>query len=284
MSNVSSTANPQAPFNGKSALIFGGGRNIGREIALEFARRGSRIAVADIDSAGAEETARLIIAAGGQASALHCDVSSDASVRDAASAAEERLGPLDIVMNNAGILHSGNPEDFPIEEWQRMFNVNFMAIVRSCQVFIPKMIARGHGYIVNTASFAGLYPYATSRIPYAASKAAIVSLSENLAIYLIPKGIQVSFLCPGPTMTTSMQGMKEFSANTIMRGPGSYLKVKGQVEVAKILCDGMRDGRIFIATHEEGLQTIRERAESIDAFIQRKIGEFGRGDSGRPKA
>jgi NAD(P)-dependent dehydrogenase (short-subunit alcohol dehydrogenase family) len=284
MSSVPISSEPQAPFKGKSALIFGGGRNIGREIALEFARRGASVGVADIDLAGAEETAQLIFAAGGRASAVHCDVSNDASVRAAASAAEDRLGPVDIVMNNAGILHSGNPEDFPIEEWQRMFNINFMAIVRSCQIFIPKMTARGHGYIVNTASFAGLYPYATNRIPYAASKAAIVSLSENLAIYLMPKGLRVSVLCPGPTMTTSIQGMKIFSADTIMRGPGSHLKVKSQREVATILCDGMRDGRILIATHPEGLQTVRERGESIDAFIERKIKEFERGDSGRPSA
>jgi NAD(P)-dependent dehydrogenase (short-subunit alcohol dehydrogenase family) len=277
-------AAPQPPFEGKSALIFGSGRNIGRAIAIEFARRGARVAVADIDSPGAEETAQLIIAAGGQATALRCDVSNDDSVRNAATAAQDRLGEIDIVMNNAGILHSGNPEDFPIEEWQRMFNINFMAIVRSSRIFVPKMIARGHGYIVNTASFAGLYPYATNRIPYAASKAAIVSLSENLAIYLIPKGIRVSCLCPGPTMTTSMQGMKPFSANTIMRGPGSDLKVKSQEEVARILCDGMRDARIIIPTHEQGLETVRQRGSSMDGFIQQKIREFARGDSGLPSS
>ena len=273
---------PQAPFDGKSALIFGGGRNIGRAIALEFARRGARIVVADIDSAGAQETARLISSAGGEATGFHCDVSSDESVREAAIAAENRIGEVDIVMNNVGILHSGNPEDFPLEEWHRTFNVNLMAIVRSNKIFLPKMIARGHGYIVNTASFAGLYPYATNRIPYAASKAAIVSLSENLAIYLRPKGIRVSCLCPGPTMTTSMQGLKPFSANTIMRGPGRDLKVKSQADTATILANGMRDGRILILTHEEGFDTVRERAASFDRFIEAKIEAFASGDSGLP--
>ena len=282
-SNSMEGAAPQAPFAGKSALIFGGGRNIGRQIALEFARRGARVAVADIDAAGAVGTAALITSAGGQATGLTCDVTSDESVREAATLAEDRLGEIDIVMNNAGILHSGNAEDFPIEEWQRMFDVNFMAIVRSNKVFLPKMIARGHGYIVNTASFAGLYPYAANRMPYAASKAAIVSLSENLAIYLSPKGIRVSCLCPGPVMTTSVQGMKVFSENVVMRGPGGHLWVKSQIETATILADGMRDGRIVILTHEEGFETMRELAASPDEFIREKIRAYAGGDTGQPK-
>jgi len=274
---------PQAPFEGKSALIFGGGRNIGRAIALEFARRGARVAVADIDVAGAEETAQMIVSAGGQATGLRCDVASDESVPQAAAAAEARFGDIDIVMNNAGVLHSGHPEDIPMEEWQRMFNINFMAIVRSSRYFIPKMIARGQGYIVNTASFAGLYPYAVNRIPYAASKAAIVSLSENFAIYLLPKGIRVSCLCPGPIMTTSIDGMKTFTADVVMRGPGKHLHVKSQADAARALADGMRDGRIIIPTHEEGLETVRELGTSIDGFIHRRIEEFASGDSGRPQ-
>ena len=146
---------------------------------------------------------------------------------------------IDIHMNNAGIIHSGNPEDFPASEWERMFSVNFFGAVRANSVVLPKMIARGEGYIVNTASFAGLYPYATNRIPYAASKAALVSMSENLAVYLQPKGIRVSCLCPGPTMTTSTVGMKPWSENVIMRGPGRHLPVRSQEHAATVLADGM---------------------------------------------
>ena len=208
-------------FENKNAFIIGAGRNIGRVIALEFARRGAKVAVADINKAGAEETAQFIIAAGGTATGIGCDVTSEGSVRDAVSEAERFLGVIDVHMNNAGIIHSGNPEDFPASEWERMFSVNFFGAVRANAVVLPKMLARGEGYIVNTASFAGLYPYATNRIPYAASKAALVSMSENMAISLLPRGIQVSCLCPGPTMTTSTQGMKPWSDNVIMRGPAS---------------------------------------------------------------
>jgi NAD(P)-dependent dehydrogenase (short-subunit alcohol dehydrogenase family) len=269
-------------FGNKNAFIIGAGRNIGRAIALEFSRRGAKIAVADLDKSGADETAQLISAAGGNATGIRCDVASEESVRAAVAEAELFLGAIDIQMNNAGIIHSGNPEDFPAAEWERMFSVNFFGAVRANAVVMPKMLARGQGYIVNTASFAGLYPYATNRIPYAASKAALVSMSENLAVSLLPRGIRVSCLCPGPTMTTSTTGMRPWSENVIMRGPGSHLPVKSQEHAATVLADGMCAGRIIIPTHEDGFDILRQHADSPDDFIHRKIDEFKRGASGLP--
>jgi NAD(P)-dependent dehydrogenase (short-subunit alcohol dehydrogenase family) len=269
-------------FENKGALIIGAGRNIGRAIALEFASRGARVAVADLDKAGADETAQLIVNAGGKATGIGCDVTNEHSVREAVSAAERFLGDIDIHMNNAGIIHSGNPEDFPPSEWEHMFNVNFFGAVRANAAVLPKMLARGQGYIVNTASFAGLYPYATNRIPYAASKAALVSMSENMAISLLPRGIRVSCLCPGPTMTTSMVGMKPWSENVVMRGPGRHLAVRSQEHAAKVLAEGMCAGRIIVLTHEEGLEIVQRRGVSPDRFVWEKIEEFARGDSGRP--
>jgi NAD(P)-dependent dehydrogenase (short-subunit alcohol dehydrogenase family) len=195
---------------------------------------------------------------------------------------ERELGEIDIVINNAGILHIGNPEDIPLDEWQRMLDVHPLAAVRSCAVMIPKMLARGHGYIVNTASFAGLYPFAISRVPYAMSKSAVLSLTQNLAIYLLPKGIRVSCLCPGPVMTTSPQGMQTFTQGIPMVGPGSHLTVKLQAEAARILADGMCAGRILILTHDEGLDTLREYARSPDEFIRAMSARYQGGDLGKP--
>ena len=271
-----------APFAKSTAIVFGGGRNIGRAVVLEFARRGANVAVADLDLAGAQETAHLVEAMGNEACAIQCDVSSDASVLAAADEAERQLGAVNIVMNNAGILSGGNPEDIPVAAWQQMMNINFFGMVRSIEVFLPRMLSRGSGHIVNTASFAGLYPFASSRIHYAASKAAVISMSENLALYLMPKGIRVSCLCPGPVMTTSVQGMKHYSTNYVMRAPGSHLVVKSQEEAATILADGMRDGRIIIPTHDELWDTLKDRAASPDSFIRDKNAQFEAGDSGRP--
>ena len=208
-------------FAGKSALIIGAGQNIGRRVAQEWARRGARLAVADISREGAEETAALLRAAGAEAHAFACDVASEASVLSCIDAAEAALGPLDILMNNAGILSGGNPEDIPMSEWQRMFDINLFGMVRANNVIMPRMIARGCGHIVNTASFAGFYPFAASRVHYAACKAAVLSMSENLALYLMPLGVKVSCLIPGPVMTTSTTDMKEFSDSYVMRAPAA---------------------------------------------------------------
>lgn len=270
------------PFANKYALIYGAARGIGQAVALEFARRGAQVAIADIDLAGAEETAAEIVKLGGNAIGLACDVTNEESVRAVATAAEQRLGAIDIVMNNVGVIISGNPEDIPLSEWQRILNLNLMSVIHSIGVFLPKMLARGGGYIVNTASFAGLYPYAMNRMPYVASKAAVVALSESLSLYLLPKGIRVSCLCPGPVMTRVMEGMKTWSTNAPMPGPGVQYTLKTAEEAAVILADGMRDGRIIIPTDEKVWEAMQRHAESPDNFIHEKIAEFARGDWGRP--
>jgi NAD(P)-dependent dehydrogenase (short-subunit alcohol dehydrogenase family) len=269
-------------FANRNALIIGAGQNIGRRIAEEWARRGARVAVADIDLDGAEQTADLIRDAGGEAMALRCDVTDEASVLATINAAEQAFGPLDIHMNNAGLLAGGNPEDIPLSEWQRMFNVNLFGMVRANNIIVPRMIERGSGHIVNTASFAGLYPFACSRIHYAASKAAVVSMSENLALYLMPLGVSVSCLCPGPVMTSSTSGMQHFTENYDMRAPGSQMWVKSQQETARILSDGVEAGRIIIPTHVELWGILSERTSNPDAFIAKKHAEYLGGDLGKP--
>lgn len=273
---------PIDPFTGKVALIFGAGQNIGSAIAREFARRGAKVAVADINSAGAEETAAAIRADGGEAIGLACNVTDSDAILAAAEATAAQLGEADIVMNNAGVLHSGYPEDIPLAEWERMFAVNFFAMVRSNEVFLPRMLARESGWIVNTASFAGTYPFALNRIPYAASKAAILSMSQNLALHLLPRGIRVSCLIPGPVMTDSIGSMPTFSGDMPMVGPGKHLRVKSQDEAATILADGMSAGRMLIPTDEALWDTLSEWAPDPDAFIRAKAEAIASGDSGRP--
>lgn len=272
----------QPPFENSSALIFGAARGIGRAVAQEFARRGARVAIADIDLAGAEEAAGLIAAAGGQALAIACDVTSDAAVAEAGAAAEAAFGELDIVMNNVGVILSGHPEDIPLAEWRRIVELNLFSTVRGCELFMPKMIARGRGHIVNTASFAGLYPYAANRLPYVASKAAVVAMTEGLALYLEPKGVRVSCLIPGPVMTGVMEGMKVWTKDVAMRGPGRHYKLMTPDQVATVLADGMRDGRILIPSDDTVFEDMQRRAASPDAFIRAKIQAFADGDEGRP--
>src|SRR5579859_5502233 len=199
------------PFEGRHALIFGGAEGIGRAAAQEFARRGARVAIADINLAAAIEAAQAIGAAGGMAIAISCDVTDEAAVADAASRTEADLGAIDIVLNNVGAIVNGFPEDIPTSEWRRIMDLDFFSMVHSNQAIVPKMIARGRGHIVNTGSFAGLYPYAANRIPYVAAKAAVIAMSETLALRLRPHGVRVSCFCPGPVATGIARTMTTWS-------------------------------------------------------------------------
>lgn len=270
------------PFVGANALIFGGAKGIGKGVALEWARRRARVAIADLDSDAARETAAEIEAAGGIAIAVEADVTSDNSMSAAVAKAEADLGEIDIVMNNVGAALTGHPQDIPLDEWRRITELNYFGTLRSLELFIPKMIARGRGHIVNTASFAGLYPYAISRIPYAAAKAAVISLSENLAIYLEPQGIRVTCMIPGPVITDIMGTMKSWSDDCVLVGPGSEFALIMPQDAAVTLSDGMRDGRILVPTHEAVWDTLRQRSNSPDSFIRAKIAGYASGDLGRP--
>jgi NAD(P)-dependent dehydrogenase (short-subunit alcohol dehydrogenase family) len=276
------TSEHQAPFAGANALIFGGAKGIGRCVSLEWARRGARLAIADIDEAAAKATAAEIVAAGGAAVGLAANVLSDESVAAAASQAQAALGEVDILMNNVGGMLNGHPEDIPMQEWQRIMEINYFAAVRGVQAFLPKFLARGRGHIVSTASFAGLYPYAASRVPYAAAKAAVISMSENLAVYCEPKGVRVSCLMPGPVMTGVMESMTSWTEDCPLRGPGAETTLLLPEEVACVLSDGMRDGRILIPSDPVGFDIVRRWAADPDHFIHGKIAEFESGNRGNP--
>jgi NAD(P)-dependent dehydrogenase (short-subunit alcohol dehydrogenase family) len=271
-----------APFEGANALVFGGAKGIGKAVVLEWARRGARIAVADIDADAADETAKLITEAGGTALGLAANVLSDESVAATADAAMAALGEIDIVMNNVGGMLNGHPEDIPMAEWQRIMDLNYFAAVRGVQQFIKPFIGRGRGHIVNTASFAGFYPYAASRVPYAAAKAAVIAMSENLAVYLEPLGVRVSCLIPGPVMTGVLDTMTSWTKDCPMRGPGKETTLLLPEQVAQTLADGMRDGKVLIPSDDVAFDIVRGHAASPDDFIRAKIAEFAAGDEGRP--
>lgn len=273
-----------AVFEGKAALVYGAAQGIGRAVAREFARRGARVAIADIDLAGAEEAAGLIREAGGEALALACDVTRDDDVQAAAARAEAALGEADVVMSNVGVILSGDPPDIPLEEWKRILDLNLMSVVRSQHVFLPKMVARGAGHLVNTASFAGLFPYAANRLPYVACKAAIIAMTESLAIYAEPRGVRVSCFCPGPVRTGIGLSMKSWSKDSPMRGPGRQYAPLTPEEAAVVLADGMAAGRIVIPTDEKVWEDIRRHAEAPDAFVRARIAAEAAGDFGIPKA
>ncbi len=180
-----------------SAVVTGAGSGIGRAFALELGARGGRVVCADLKLATAEETATQIRAAGGQATAIACDVSKLEQVEKLATKAEQWLaGPVDLVINNAGVGAGGSVVgETPIDDWRWVLGVNLWGVIHGCHVFAPKLRALGRGGIVNvgsTASFAA----APLMGPYNVSKAAVLALSETLASEFTGTGIKITALCP----------------------------------------------------------------------------------------
>jgi len=255
-------------LKGRTAVITGGGSGLGRGTALELAKAGVNLVLADIDPAGAQETARLVTEAGVQALGVACDVAQADAFHQLKAQVEDRFGPPDIVMNNVGVLTGGRPEDIPVAEWERIINTNLMSVVRSNEAFLRGFIDRGHGHIVNVASTAGLYPYAYDRGPYAASKAAIISLTEGLALYLKPKGVGVSVMCPGPMPTNVGKSLRRFGAPLGVRGPGADFTPMPPQEAGALIVDAILNDRFFVTTHPaQVLQRLRRRLDDWDGFI-----------------
>jgi 3-oxoacyl-[acyl-carrier protein] reductase len=185
-----------AELAGKVALVTGGGRGIGRGIALELTRAGARVAVAARTREQVEATAAET---GGLA--IEADVSVRADVERMVARAEEELGPLDLLVNNAGIaLWEEAAWELEPEEWWHVLEVNVLGVYLCCRAAIPGMIARGGGRIVNVASGAAYLPGSRSTA-YSASKAAVHRFSETLAAQLEPHGIPVFSISPGLVRT-----------------------------------------------------------------------------------
>src|SRR3989304_1399180 len=144
-----------AHFAGKVAVITGGASGIGRATALALAREGCSVVVADINTERLSTTVDDIRAAGARGLAVQCDVSSDAQVDELAHQARRAFGDVDILMNNAGVMLRGKLEEMPMDEWQWIFGINFFGVVRGIRAFVPRMIERGSGHVLNTASIGG---------------------------------------------------------------------------------------------------------------------------------
>jgi NAD(P)-dependent dehydrogenase (short-subunit alcohol dehydrogenase family) len=190
-----------AELAGKVALVTGGGRGIGRGIALELTRAGARVAVAARTREQVEATAAET---GGLA--IEADVSDRDDVERMVALTEEQLGPLDILVNNAGIaIWEETAWDVEPEEWWHVLEVNVLGVYLCCRAAIPAMIARGGGRIVNVASGAAYLP-GSRNTAYGASKAAVHRFSETLAQQLEPHGIPVFSISPGLVRTELIGG------------------------------------------------------------------------------
>jgi NAD(P)-dependent dehydrogenase (short-subunit alcohol dehydrogenase family) len=259
-------------LNARVAVITGAGSGIGRAVALSLARQGVKLVLAGLTPAKLEAVAGQVREIGSEVAILACDVSAADTFEQLKELAGARFGGVHIVMNNAGAVSCGRPEEIPLEEWVRVFDVNFMAVVRSNRTFLPLFLQQGEGHLVNTASVDGLFGFGYDRLPYAASKAALVQLSEGLALYLRPRGIGVTCLCPGPVATDIGSSMRFFSKDLDIHGAGAMFSMMESAGVGDIVVEAIRENRFLVATHPGEVHDILvRRAENPDAFVDAQI-------------
>ncbi|WP_337185750.1 SDR family oxidoreductase [Phenylobacterium sp.] len=249
----------------KVVVVTGAASGIGRAMAVKFAQAGAKAVVcADRDLPGAEETARMC---GGRA--IRTDVSNEADIQALIETTEAEVGPIDLFCSNAGIGVGGGAEAANAD-WQRIWDINVMAHVWAARHLVPRMAARGGGYLVNTASAAGLLSQIGSA-PYAVTKHAAVGLAEWLAITHGDEGIKVSVLCPQAVRTAMTAD-----------NPDGVASIDGMMEpetVADAVVRAIGDETFLILPHPEVLQYMRNKTDDYGRWIggMRKLNRRFRG-------
>ena len=216
-------------FDGKVAVVTGGGRGMGRAVALRLAREGARVVVAEVNPEHGREVAAEIRDSGGAATEVAGDVSRLADVEAIFGAAVKAYGTVDILVNNAGIGSYGRVSELPVDEFERLMRVNYFSAVYATKAVLPSMLERRRGHIVNLASIAGRIG-APMEAAYSASKFAMVGFTEALAFEVGPAGVGVSMVNPGPVET-------EFFATRGHAYEGSFPKPVTAERVARAVID-----------------------------------------------
>lgn len=235
----------------KVVVVTGGGGGIGAAFCRRFAKEGARVVVADIDGDEARAVADDI-----GAMAVRCNAGREAEIVGLVRQTEEQIGPIDIFCSNAGIMVKGDI-DVSNADWQRIWEINVMAHVYAARAVVPGMLARGGGWLVITASAAGLLSQIGSA-PYSTTKHAAVGLAENLAIAYGDRGLRVSAICPQAVRTH------------MTRHGGGVAALDGMLEaeqVADCLMDALDGNRFMVLPHPEVKTYMAHKAADYERWI-----------------
>ena len=187
----------------KVVIITGAGGGMGRVASLMFASEGAKIVAAEFGEAAGEETVRLVREAGGDATFVKTDVSSEASAKAMVDQAVSAYGRVDVLYNNAGIMPEADHSviDTAVDDWDRVMAVNVRGVFLGCKYAIPQMLEQGSGSVINISSFVALVGCSNPQDAYTASKGAVLALTKSLAVQFAPRGVRTNAICPGPVET-----------------------------------------------------------------------------------
>ena len=219
-------------LSGKRAFISGAGSGIGEAAALKFAGEGARLALADIRVEAAEAVGARITAAGGEAVALGGDIADPAQCRAMIDTGAERLGGLDVMFNNAGIVLADDtgPVETPLDAWDKTVRVNLTGVFLACKFGIPHLLKAGGGSVVNNASVVALVGSAYPQIAYTAAKGGVVAMTREMAVLYGRQGLRFNSVCPGPIGTTLVRAFIKEESNWETRRPYMPMGRLGTVE------------------------------------------------------
>jgi NAD(P)-dependent dehydrogenase (short-subunit alcohol dehydrogenase family) len=241
----------------KVVVVTGGANGIGRALCRRFAAEGARgVVVADLDSDGAASVAREI---GGLA--VTTDVSKESDVVRLVAQATEAYGPIDLFCSNAGIFGEMGGPEVPNDAWKQIWDVNVMAHIYAARAVLPGMLARGSGYLLQTASAAGLLTQ-KGAAPYSVTKHAAVAFAEWLSIMHYEAGIRVSCLCPQGVRTQMLLGPDGQRQSFLRAGA-----IEPE-EVAEAVVEALAEERFLILPHKEVAEYFRRKADDYDRWLR----------------
>jgi len=241
----------------KVVIVTGGASGIGRALCERFTQEGARgVVVADLDETMAQQVAAAIGGLG-----LRVNVGNEAEVQRLVQTATERFGQVDLLCSNAGVIVRAD-EDAANAHWQRHWDVNVMAHVFAARAVLPQMLARGSGYLLNTASAAGLLSQVNSA-PYSVTKHAALAFAEWLSIAHGDKGIRVSCLCPQGVDTPMLRGAGDTGRKSFL-ADGALTAER----VAECVVEGLRREEFLILPHPEVLGFFQRKANDYERWLR----------------
>jgi NAD(P)-dependent dehydrogenase (short-subunit alcohol dehydrogenase family) len=204
---------------------------------------------------------------------MPCDVSLQAEVVTLADTALRDYGRIDIIMSNVGVVVKGEPLEIPMDAWSSIIDINLLGTVRVLHAFLPTLITQGSGHVVTTGSTAGLFPYAYDRLPYVATKAAVVALTESLALYARPRGIGVTCFCPAGVITNIVEQIHEYGPPTPMQSP--QIPVISAEAAGELVVGGILEDRLLVVTDAIAESMVHQHATNREAFLESQIQWLG---------